>query len=702
MEAKPLNRLQKSYELFKLRRTEFESNPENRHAVRHVLGNSSGTGLGSGRSSRPNSKSSIQIYSDKDHQKEASPGNNENPGVWRNLDTIKNSKKENTLQPTSWNGQKLTQQKSKRAPLQEKVTVFRDSELKYPVTKLVEIPGKRTERLDYNLDLFVPSDGENQPRTYYEILAHMRGLYLTDQKVRVSRKRKQEQVISPPVSPVKRAIIEIPLGEDDNDTKMTHSPTQTLTYYSKAASNDIAAIFNKSQDKFTDSEGDVEVDGDGDGDAGAESELDVGGLSDYVTETITKPMTSTTLANKADLEIKQELQTPKKTSRDDFELMSSPFMENPPNITTEREPILIDPFDINLQKNLLNRMNPSLQSHPNYSSSLSTSNRLRTLKKLIKPNMAPALGQKQTMVELGSSLFCLTKELGEGGYATVYLSETPDGQQRALKIESPANEWEFYIMTQLYKRSSIQTFIQPEQLFVFRDESFLLLPYLKQGTVLDLVRLTSQPHGIKLDESLTIYLTIQLIKQMLELHSIGIIHGDLKPDNCMIDFNATSQTRKPTFKDVIIIDYGRSIDISLLPSNVRFQTNLTSTDSQDCPQFRNGESYFYEPDYYGVANIVHTLLFGKFIEVRQINDRVVLVDTIRRYWQKSLWDEFFNLMLNSSGDHVSGSSGVRDKLKTILKKFEDWHKLNYVACGLVDKISKIDTALGEKTKKRKN
>ncbi|GME83321.1 unnamed protein product [Ambrosiozyma monospora] len=189
---------------------------------------------------------------------------------------------------------------------------------------------------------------------------------------------------------------------------------------------------------------------------------------------------------------------------------------------------------------------------------------------------------------------------------------------------------------------------------------------------------------------------------MLELHSIGIIHGDLKPDNCMIDFNATSQTRKPTFKDVIIIDYGRSIDISLLPSNVRFQTNLTSTDSQDCPQFRNGESYFYEPDYYGVANIVHTLLFGKFIEVRQINDRVVLVDTIRRYWQKSLWDEFFNLMLNSSGDHVSGSSGVRDKLKTILKKFEDWHKLNYVACGLVDKISKIDTALGEKTKKRKN
>jgi checkpoint serine/threonine-protein kinase len=134
------------------------------------------------------------------------------------------------------------------------------------------------------------------------------------------------------------------------------------------------------------------------------------------------------------------------------------------------------------------------------------SNRLPVLSKAVKriarKSTGSASGRRSLSPDdelgfdlvLGNDPFKVRDRLGEGGFATVFhvtdlalLDEDDSVPDVALKVEQPANMWEFYVLCQLHARlpaAASQSIISPRKLYAYKDESFLVLEYCDMGTLL--------------------------------------------------------------------------------------------------------------------------------------------------------------------------------------------------------------------------
>ena len=96
-----------------------------------------------------------------------------------------------------------------------------------------------------------------------------------------------------------------------------------------------------------------------------------------------------------------------------------------------------------------------------------------------------------------------------------------------------------------------------------------------------------------------------------------------------------------------LIDYGRSIDITLYKPGTLFSGDC-HTDSFRCIEMQKKLPWTFQPDIFGIASVVHCLLFGEYMEV--IHDsktnRYKAKEPFKRYWQTDLWSHFFDVCLN--------------------------------------------------------
>ncbi|KAK4691435.1 hypothetical protein P7C71_g5563, partial [Lecanoromycetidae sp. Uapishka_2] len=210
---------------------------------------------------------------------------------------------------------------------------------------------------------------------------------------------------------------------------------------------------------------------------------------------------------------------------------------------------------------------------------------------------------------------------------------------------------------------------------LFADEAYLLETYLDQGTLLDLVNLAkSDPSSANttgtLDESVAMFFTVELLRTVEAMHSIGILHGDLKADNCMLRLSPLTEPEDwdPTYqpdgsagwssKGLCLIDFGRGIDMRAFRPDVQFVADW-KTGKQDCVEMRELRPWTYQVDYFGIAGVIHSLLFGKYIEdvVVAVEERDAGIaakkkykirEGLKRYWQVEIWGAVFELLLNSS------------------------------------------------------
>lgn len=356
---------------------------------------------------------------------------------------------------------------------------------------------------------------------------------------------------------------------------------------------------------------------------------------------------------------------------------SSPFLTQP-----QRQPpsanVIEHPLDTALRQEWLSKIQPPLDEYKSfyrYNQPLRMSALLKKIHKASKSeNKNPIVDFKKT-----GDLYCIRSELGQGGYAIVYLAESSTGNLKALKIERPASMWEYYILRQVEMRLSmmpvLRSIIQVDSLHYFLDESYLVLNYANQGTVLDLINMVGNK---PVDELLCMFLTVEMMKAVESLHEVGIIHGDLKPDNCMIRFEPTNGLGVYNTDDkwgwdrkgIFLIDFGRSFDMRLLPEGTRFKSDWR-TDQQDCSQMRLGKEWTYEADYYGLAGIIHSLLFGSFIDtVRMPDNQYKLRNSFKRYWHTDIWKRVFSVLLNS-GDNNYGPLPLIGELRELRHLLED-------------------------------
>ena len=434
----------------------------------------------------------------------------------------------------------------------------------------------------------------------------------------------------------------------------------------------------------------------------------------------------------------------------DTEPLSSPFQEiineqEPPqvpklNIITSKKPsasprndrsplikdVQCNPIDYSIRKSILDSVPASLSSrtdfHDHRPANFKKSGEIRKFIKCLSKNKTSE--KTTTSLSLPPSIrfdpsstirYTIRRELGKGAFAPVYLAEEGCIEDEdnpndliAIKSEYPPTPWEFFIMTLLQTRLTLShrasdSLLRAHSFHLFGDEGYLLEQYLDQGTLLDLVNLAkSDPTSgqTTLDESVAMFFTIELIRTVEAMHSVGIMHGDLKADNCLVrlpplgssdEWDAQYQPDGGLgwwSKGLALIDFGRSIDLTQFRSDVQFIADW-KTDKQDCIEMRELRPWTYQVDYYGMAGIVHSLLFGKYIEdcaVETKEDEVQegtlgrkkgykIREGLKRYWQTELWKTLFDLLLNPLS-HIDGEEDgkmpCKRGLKNIRERMERW------------------------------
>jgi checkpoint serine/threonine-protein kinase len=137
-------------------------------------------------------------------------------------------------------------------------------------------------------------------------------------------------------------------------------------------------------------------------------------------------------------------------------------------------------------------------------------------------------------------------------------------------------------------------------LHVYQDKGFLLMDCC-DGTLQDVINAYRQRNA-RMDEALVIYYTIEMMRMIETLHNAHIIHGDIKPDNFLILNEETDDEWvhwQPGTqggwgaKGLRLIDYGRSIDLSLYPEGTIFEGD-NHADSFRCIEMQTGKPWSYQ------------------------------------------------------------------------------------------------------------
>merc|ERR1719354_1427431 len=223
--------------------------------------------------------------------------------------------------------------------------------------------------------------------------------------------------------------------------------------------------------------------------------------------------------------------------------------------------LVSDPWSEDLIEFFLSRLPVPLSSHPNV-----------TTWDCNLPNISP----KMTTTMAGESLR-VDFVLGQGAFATVYqATNLTTSEKLFLKVQKPANPWEFYINSQLNERlqpSVRHLFNNVHSAHLFRNGSILLGDLHNCGTLLNAVNLYKSRSEKVLPAAMVLYFTSCILHMVDQLHRAHIVHADIKPDNFLLGerflenecFDAENMSH-----GLALIDLGQSIDMRLFPAGTAF------------------------------------------------------------------------------------------------------------------------------------
>ncbi|CAB1440473.1 unnamed protein product [Pleuronectes platessa] len=306
---------------------------------------------------------------------------------------------------------------------------------------------------------------------------------------------------------------------------------------------------------------------------------------------------------------------------------------------TAAGPLVSDPWDNELISGLLSALAPPLTSHPRC---------------VTWPCNIPNISPKMT-ISMGKASLRVDCVLGEGAFATVYQATDPMTSERMiLKVQKPANPWEFYIHTQLDARLQPDVrhlFSSMSSAHLFHNGSVLLGELHNHGTLLNTVNMYKALSDKVMPQPLVMYFTVCILHMVEQLHSVQVIHADIKPDNFLLGerflenkcFDSESLDH-----GLVLIDLGQSIDMELFPEGTAFTAKCLTSGFQ-CTEMLSGKPWTYQTDFFGIAGTVFCLLFGTYMQVVK-EDGVWRTNAVfRRNPHSALWLQFFHTLLNVPG-----------------------------------------------------
>ncbi|KAJ5101611.1 hypothetical protein NUU61_003833 [Penicillium alfredii] len=476
-----------------------------------------------------------------------------------------------------------------------------------------------------------------------------------------------------------------------------------------------------------------------------------------------------------------------------------------------REAIIKDtqcnPTDKGVRNTILNSLDPPLASYMGYHGHVEDSNYASVIQKFVKNHSRRSKSGDDEEFDTpilefpgAERSYIIRRELGAGAYAPVYLAESVDSLEsynsdsddenagrdsqptkpkpnekprypfEAVKVEhGPSSAWEFYMLRAAHDRleqssnhtRATDSIVRAHELHVHRRESFLVEDYRGQGTLLDLVNIIRNEYNADggLDEALAMFFSVELFRTIEGLHANGILHGDIKADNCLVrleepnpnelpakalsllDLGADESPTDPREsihyapsgahgwqnKGLALIDFGRGIDMNAFSPAVQFIADW-ETGTHECNEIREMRPWTHQIDLYGIAGTIHVLLFGKYIESTPVRTSTGLADpvvrtyrireSLKRYWDRELWADVFDLLLNPGAERwvsmerehgaVDTSSApssphpilpVLHSMRHVRRNMEEWLLANAEKKGLALQLRKIEAILAERKRK---
>ncbi|XP_028461798.1 mitotic checkpoint serine/threonine-protein kinase BUB1 isoform X2 [Perca flavescens] len=298
--------------------------------------------------------------------------------------------------------------------------------------------------------------------------------------------------------------------------------------------------------------------------------------------------------------------------------------------------LVSDPWADEVISRLLSSLSQPLTSHP-----------CCTSWQCNVPNITP-----KTTISMGKASLRVDCVLGEGAFATVYQgTDLQTSEKVMLKVQKPANPWEFYINTQLDARlphTVRHLYSSIRSAHLFHNGSVLLGELHNYGTLLNAVNIYKTLSDKVMPQPLVMYFSVCILHMVEQLHAARIVHADVKPDNFLLGERfLENKGFEPEDLDhgLALIDLGQSIDMDLFPEGTAFTARCLTSGFQ-CTEMLSGKPWNYQTDYFGIAATVHCMLFGTYMQVKNEGGVWVTNGVFRRNPHCDLWQEFFHTLLN--------------------------------------------------------
>jgi len=210
------------------------------------------------------------------------------------------------------------------------------------------------------------------------------------------------------------------------------------------------------------------------------------------------------------------------------------------------------------------------------------------------------IGQPAGNVKLDVAGYKVLRKIGEGGMSRVFLAEREsDGLQLVLKMLDPRLALDPASRARFVREYKIIQRIQNEHVVMIFDQGFtsdnpwLAMEYFPGGDLQDRIRT-----GISSMGSLKIL--VQLAEALEAVHSAGVVHRDLKPQNIMFRAN-----HRPA-----ILDFGLAREIDAT-STLTQKGMVMATPLYMSPEQCLGHPHDARGDLYAAGVILYEMLTGK-------------------------------------------------------------------------------------------
>jgi tRNA A-37 threonylcarbamoyl transferase component Bud32/DNA-binding NarL/FixJ family response regulator len=210
------------------------------------------------------------------------------------------------------------------------------------------------------------------------------------------------------------------------------------------------------------------------------------------------------------------------------------------------------------------------------------------------------IGSPAQPTEVHIKGYRILRKIGEGGMAKVYLAERrADDYQVVLKVLNPLLAQDSHFVQRFEREYRVISKIQNEHVVTIFDHgiseryAFLAMEYFSGGDLKQRMR-----QGISSMSALKIL--VQIAKALDAVHSAGVIHRDLKPQNIMFRDNSR----------LALVDFGLAKEIDV-DSSLTAYGMILATPLYMSPEQCQGIAPDARGDLYSVGILLYEMLTGK-------------------------------------------------------------------------------------------